>query len=97
MNYNITFEFAAVPPERVARSSALICSNKRLVGAKRTKTTVVANRQVYLCSRYLMSASQQKICKYTHFEHDQRSAPHIWLLLGKIGGFSVLQMGTITK
>ena len=44
-----------------------------------------------------MRASQQKICKYTHFEHDQRSAPHIWLLLEKIGGFLVLQMGTITK
>ena len=36
VNYNITFEFAAVPPVRVARSSALICSKKRLVGAKRT-------------------------------------------------------------
>lgn len=35
VNY-ITFQLTAVPPVRVARSSALICSNQRLVGAKRT-------------------------------------------------------------
>ena len=35
VNY-ITFQLTAVPAVRVARSLALICSNQRLVGAKRT-------------------------------------------------------------